>query len=389
LLTLLLDLLTALLGRKPSWDTKAHPRIDAPARGRRARRVQTLGLVTGGLVLMALTLRGGEKPAQPLPPAAPVATVEDQEQPEPTPTQQTVPSTQSLPNPADGSIPVTVFRSYPFIWPADGPLTSEIGPWHPLGIDIGMEPDEDSPVRAAARGTVTFAGGSEADDYGFHVIIDHGGGLATLYGHLSEVVVQEGQAVRQGDYIGLGGDSGKAEGKHLHFEVRYNGSQINPEQVLPGIGAQPEALPADCAKEALVIDSGAPLMLDFSAALTGTSIARATLSAVNVSPDALPASVARETATRVLLDTSPTVRGTGGDDEYAVTVTPTGGGPELTCTVFVRTKTVRTVFYVRPTRTPTPLPPPEHVPPTLTPTPTNTPTPTPTPTKTPYPTRPR
>ncbi|HLG12514.1 MAG TPA: hypothetical protein VI876_12210, partial [Dehalococcoidia bacterium] len=102
---------------------------------------------------------------------------------------------------------------------------------------------------------------------------------------------------------------------------------------------------------------------------------------------ALPASVTKESDSTVLLDTAPTVKGTGPDDEYALKVTPaTADQVELVCTVYVKTRTVRTVFYVRPTSTPMP---PEaqatDVPPTATP--TNTPTATPTPTKTPRPAR--
>lgn len=387
--TFIIGLLYLLRPRptEDSPDAEAAVAPKAPPQIRRLRRYESLGMVGAGIVLILVTLGSGDESAQAVPPAAPVNRVEQEEF---MPASVEAPTTQTLANPSDGSIPVTVVRSYPFIWPADGPLTSEIGPWHPLGIDIGMDLDVDSPIRAAARGTVTFAGGTKYEDYGYHVIIDHGGGLVTLYGHMSEVVVQEGQVVRQGEYLGQGGDTGKAEGKHLHFEVKYNGSQINPLAVLPEQDApQPDPLQVDCAKEALVIDSGAPTVLDFKAALTGSPlIGEAHFEAVQASAEALPSSVSKESDTTVLLDTSPTVRGTGPEDEYTLKVTPgTAGEAELACTVLVRTRTVRTVFYVRPTSTPTPVPPPEYVPPTITPTSTPTPTPTPTPTKTPYPTR--
>jgi hypothetical protein len=368
----------------PAGDDAAPGETRTP-RIRSVRRVESLGLVIAGVVLIGVTLGSGDDSAQALPPSAPVNVVE---QTESIPARVEAPTTQTLANPSGGSIPVTVTRSYPFIWPADGPLTSEIGPWHPLGIDIGMDDGEDSPVRAAARGTVMFAGGPEYGDYGLHVIIDHGGGLVTLYGHLSEVAVQEGQALRQGEFLGLGGDTGKAQGKHLHFEVKYNGAQINPLQVLPEQGAgRPEPLLMDCAKEALVIDSGAPAVLDFSKALPpGSLIGETRIEGVKTSPEALPSNAVKESDASVLLDTSPTVRGTGEDDEYALKLAQTAAGQtELSCTVFVQTRTVRTVFYVRPTSTPVPPEEPEYVPPTLTPTPTNTPTPTPTPTKTPRP----
>jgi hypothetical protein len=386
LFTFLIGLLYLLRPRPTEGSPDSEPALGgkAPPQIKRLRRYESLGLVGAGIVLILVTLGSGDDAAQALPPAAPVSTVQQEES---MPARVEAPKTQALANPSDGSIPVTVVRGYPFVWPADGPITSEIGPWHPLGIDIGMDYDVDSPVRAAARGTVTFAGGTASEDYGYHVIIDHGGGLVTLYAHLSEVAVQEGQVVRQGEYLGLGGDTGKAQGKHLHFEVKYNGSQINPVEVLPELGAsQPQPLQMDCAKEALVIDSGAPTVIDFRAALTaGSLVGEAHFDAVQASAEALPSSVSKESDTTVLLDTSPTVRGTGPEDEYALKVTPgTAGEPELTCTVLVRTRTVRTVFYVRPTSTPAPGPPqPTAVPPTATP--TNTPTPTPTPTKTPYP----
>jgi hypothetical protein len=389
LLTFLIGLLYLLRPRPPrALAGEEAPVVESPPPHiRRVRRFESLALVVGGLVLIAVTLGTGDDSAQALPPAAPVDTVQEQEA---LPARVEAPTTQTLANPSDKSIPVTVLRSYPFVWPADGPITSEIGPWHPLGIDIGFEYDVDSPIRASARGTVTFAGGTVGEDYGYHVIIDHGGGLVTLYGHMSEVAVQEGQFVKQGEFLGLGGDTGKAQGKHLHFEVKYNGSQINPLEVLPAQGASaPEPLPVDCAKEALVIDSGAPAVLDFGQALpSGTLIGDTHFEAVNASGQALPSSVARESDRTVLLDTSPTVKGTGEDDEYALKVMPAAADqPELVCSVFVKTRSVRTVFYVRPTSTPVPPTAEEAtvIPPTSTP--TNTPTATPTPTKTPRPAR--
>ncbi len=389
MLTFLIGLLYLLRPRppEPSAGEEAHAIGRAPPHIRRVRRTESLALVAGGLVLIAVTLGTGNEAAQALPPAAPVTALQELEA---KPPRVEAPTTQTLASPSDKSVPVTVVRSYPFVWPADGPITSEIGPWHPLGIDIGFELDEDSPIRAAARGTVTFAGGTEHEDYGYHVIIDHGGGLVTLYGHMSQVAAQEGQVVRQGELLGLGGDTGKAQGKHLHFEVKSNGAQINPLQVLPEQGAsRPEPLEMDCAKEALVIDSGAPAVLDFGRALAGGSLIGEThFEAVKASQDALPASVAKESDTTVLLDTSPTVKGTGDDDEYALKLMLAAGDePEVVCTVFVRTRTFRTVFYVRPTSTPMPQATPEYIPPTATPTNTPTPTPTPTPTKTPYPSR--
>jgi Peptidase family M23 len=298
-------------------------------------------------------------------------------------------STSELASRIGASLLVEVSSGYPFIWPADGPLTSEMGPWHPLGIDIGLDADEDSPVRASAGGVVTFAGGEAWEEFGFHVVINHGS-METLYGHLERIVVQEGDVVHQGQLLGLGGSTGVADGKHLHFEVHSGGSRIDPEHVLPPLGeGTPEPFLVDCALEAITIESGAPLLVDFEGALSaGSSLTSVTVSTVNVRAEALPVSVNLKSDTSVRFDSTPTVEGIDDPDEYLIIATSVGpaGRAELTCTVLVRARTVEPSFYVRPTNTPTPLPPTETpIPPTATATPT--PTPTATPTKTPFPAR--
>lgn len=93
-----------------------------------------------------------------------------------------------------------------------------------LGIDIaGVNNTE---ILAANHGKVIFVG--EIGIYGHVVIIDHGYGLHTLYGHLSRADVSEGDYVRKGDLIAVSGDSGLVFGDHLHFEVRVNGVPVNP-----------------------------------------------------------------------------------------------------------------------------------------------------------------
>ena len=108
-----------------------------------------------------------------------------------------------------------------------------MGPAHPLGIDIDLYANPNAPVAAAAAGTVTFAGGNPCCSYGYYVVIDHGNGFQTLYGHLSSLSVSTGQKVVQGQVLGLGGRTGYATGNHLHFEVYLNGSVVNPLPYLP------------------------------------------------------------------------------------------------------------------------------------------------------------
>lgn len=120
-----------------------------------------------------------------------------------------------------------------FIWPAEGEVVSGFGPRkHPIagvvrqhnGIDI--DAPYGAAVRAAAGGTVLKAG--PMGGYGLSVVIDHGGGLSTLYAHMSEVSVSAGRAVSQGELIGKVGSTGYSTGPHLHFEVRVNGEPKDP-----------------------------------------------------------------------------------------------------------------------------------------------------------------
>ena len=113
-----------------------------------------------------------------------------------------------------------------FIWPVSGTLTSGFGPrgggMHE-GIDIAAP--NGTPVRAAAAGRVIVAGWSGG--YGNLVVIDHGNGIATAYAHLSAIYASGG-SVSQGQSIGAVGSTGHSTGNHLHFEVRVNGSPVDP-----------------------------------------------------------------------------------------------------------------------------------------------------------------
>src|SRR5256714_6795068 len=119
-----------------------------------------------------------------------------------------------------------------FAWPLSGPITSPFGMrWgtlHP-GIDIGVPTG--TPIHAAGSGTVVWCGWMSG--YGNLVMIDHHNGLATLYGHQSRIAVGCNQEVSQGETIGYVGCTALCTGHHLHFEVRVNGTPVDPLGYLP------------------------------------------------------------------------------------------------------------------------------------------------------------
>ena len=125
----------------------------------------------------------------------------------------------------------------PNLWPVEGQVTGSFGEridpfngegaFH-SGVDISSAYGH--PIVAPADGVVTFTdvwGG-----YGKAIIIDHGNGISTRYGHLSGFAVTAGQAVRRGDVIGYVGASGRSTGPHLHYEVRINDTPVNPYKYL-------------------------------------------------------------------------------------------------------------------------------------------------------------
>jgi murein DD-endopeptidase MepM/ murein hydrolase activator NlpD len=119
------------------------------------------------------------------------------------------------------------------IWPVSGPITSgfcEVRSYeacHP-GIDIAVPTG--TPIRAAASGRVAIAGW--VGGYGNYTCIQHSASLSSCYGHQSSIQVSVGQSVTQGQVIGLSGSTGNSTGPHLHFEVRINGSVVNPMNYL-------------------------------------------------------------------------------------------------------------------------------------------------------------
>jgi len=137
----------------------------------------------------------------------------------------------------------SLMNATPSVWPVHGWLSAGYGmrsdpftgdrDFHP-GLDISAE--RGTPVRAAAAGKVELA--APSGDYGNLVIIDHGYGLVTRYGHLSKFAVWQGLDVKRGDLLGYVGATGRATGPHLHYEVLANGKLINPLQLLTGKSPQ-------------------------------------------------------------------------------------------------------------------------------------------------------
>lgn len=114
-----------------------------------------------------------------------------------------------------------------YLWPVRGPITSGFGSrWGSIhtGVDIGVSTG--TPVKASRAGTVIQAGWNGG--YGYSVTISHGGGVTTLYGHNSKLLVKVGDKVSAGQVIARSGSTGRSTGPHVHFEVRINGKAINP-----------------------------------------------------------------------------------------------------------------------------------------------------------------
>lgn len=117
-------------------------------------------------------------------------------------------------------------------WPVNDVVTSEYGPrWGRMheGIDIGGQ--HGAPIQAAESGRVDYAGW--IGGYGNTIVIDHGGGMTTLYAHMDGFAVPAGQTVSIGQVIGYVGNTGFSRGPHLHFEVRIGGTPVNPRKYLP------------------------------------------------------------------------------------------------------------------------------------------------------------
>lgn len=143
-------------------------------------------------------------------------------------------------DPSKGIMAAASQQSSLSAWPLHGMITTEYGephrPWQTThtGIDISSgQPSGRASVSPFREGTVTAAVRSSIG-YGNHVIIDHGNGLTSLYGHMERLSVSPGQHVQIGDIIGYEGSTGTSTGTHLHFELEQDGRPINPRRYLAG-----------------------------------------------------------------------------------------------------------------------------------------------------------
>jgi murein DD-endopeptidase MepM/ murein hydrolase activator NlpD len=176
-----------------------------------------------------LLLVPGATPFAPTPVAEPAPVPTDAPD-QPAPIATPAPTEPPPPPPAPGGGQVS---GEGLIWPIYGPISSYMGPSHPLGIDIDGFNLVGQPIVAATSGTVVFAGGNACCSYGLYVVIVSPGGIETLYAHLSSISVVQGQQVSQGQVIGIIGNTGYSTGTHLHFEVIDNGVRVNPLAYLP------------------------------------------------------------------------------------------------------------------------------------------------------------
>lgn len=141
----------------------------------------------------------------------------------------TLPTSRTAPPPPRSQVRIDA----DFVWPIQGPINSPFGPRNGrmhAGIDIGSARHQE--VVAAADAEVIYANDTRGP-LGKAVVLQHRHGLQTVYAHLAVVVARERETVRQGEVIGGVGETGRATGPHLHFEVRRNGAAVNPRDYLP------------------------------------------------------------------------------------------------------------------------------------------------------------
>lgn len=157
---------------------------------------------------------------------------------QPTMKQQPVSASLTVDSPVKTTPPVVQAvasaKGANFVWPTEGNVISSFGP-KPNGLvndGINIAAADGQPIWAAADGEVAYAG-NELKGYGNMMIIRHAGGYMTAYAHASDMLVQKGMKVKQGDLIGYVGKTGDVSVAQLHFGIRQGKSPINPETLLP------------------------------------------------------------------------------------------------------------------------------------------------------------
>jgi hypothetical protein len=240
---------------------------------------------------------------------------------------------------------VEVSSASEFDWPASGSITSFFGLYHPTGIDIALDNNVDSPILAARAGAVSFAGGDPCCEYGRFVIIDHGDGFTTLYGHLSKLSVQTGQQVAQGEVLGLGGSTGKSKGKHVHFEMLKDRAYVDPLRYLPTV--QPRDRFATwtnaCPTTPMPVEAGATTTLRFiDDSLSKYEVDAVAIEAVGGVKDPPAIEAASTGALTVAITSEPVSAALGRGFDYDLAVHLTDGTNQIAVACRLSLKTNRT-----------------------------------------------
>lgn len=165
-----------------------------------------------------LIIPGGEKPA-------PVRTVKSRYTPT-TKSTSVIKSTSSGYSAAKPTIAKAPAQNTRFVWPTAWRVITQYYSWRHTALDI--DGHYHTPIYASEAGTVIVAQGGWNGGYGLYIIIDHGGGLTSLYAHASKIFVKKGDRVERGEVIAMVGTTGRSTGTHLHYEVRENGRRVNP-----------------------------------------------------------------------------------------------------------------------------------------------------------------
>ena len=145
-------------------------------------------------------------------------------------TNTTKPTNNQQSNQPIGNLPPASTAVGTYIWPTGAKIITQYYGFQHTGVDIagpiGL------PNYAARDGVVIKSQCGYNGGYGCYIILDHGGGVTTLYGHNSKLLVSVGEQVSQGQVIGLLGSTGRSTGPHVHFEIRINGKFTNPLQYI-------------------------------------------------------------------------------------------------------------------------------------------------------------